>query len=156
MNTRNLRTALIAPKIGLGVFVAISAIWYAGRVSAFQDSEDMPVPFGLAQGQTARLNILNTAAERGHLLTWRFLDGMGRELAQSEGRILIQSGQFMSFDVDGDSLDMIRDRFGRIQMRAVVTALGGPDTKNLRVSLEILDNATGKTSFVIIPPPDPD
>jgi hypothetical protein len=41
-------------------------------------------------------------------------------------------------------------------VRAVVKAIGNPDIKNFHVSLAVFDNATGRTSFVITPPPDPD
>jgi hypothetical protein len=48
------------------------------------------------------------------------------------------------------------DLFGRIQLRAVARAIGNPDVKTLKVSVEVFDNATGRTSFVIQPPPEPD
>ena len=119
--------------------------WRPSRVLAVQDPESMPPPFGLAQGQTARLNILNSGAERGYVINWKFIDSMGRVLAEGPQPHLVPSGQFMTFDVDGDSLGVMRDRFGRIQLRGVVTAIGNPDTKNLRVSLEVFDNETART-----------
>jgi hypothetical protein len=139
--------------------VAAAAIWFgwpSSRVLAIEDPENTPAPFGLARGQTARLNILNSGEERGYNIDWKFLDTMGRIVAEGPQPHLVTSRQFLSFDVDGDSLDVMRDRLGRVQLRAVVTAVGNPDTKNLRLSLEVLDNDTGKTSFVITPPPEPD
>ena len=145
---------------GIAIALVAAAViwvgWPASRVLAVEDPENMPAPFGLARGQTARLNILNNGAERGYNIDWKFLDNMGRVIAEGPQPHLVLSRQFVSFDVDGDSLDVLRDRFGRVQLRAVVTAVGNPDTKNLRVSLEVFDNDTGKTSFVIIAPPEPD
>ena len=163
MKTRHARMKLVALLIALIALAAIWAGWGAGRVAAIEDSEEMPPPFGLAMGQTARLSILNSSTESGIIIIGgKFLDSAGRTLAQPVGRGLISPGQFMSFDLDGDSLDVTRDRFGRIQLRAVVTALGGPSTRNLDVSLEVFDNVTGKTTAFIAdikgfsPPPDGD
>ena len=162
MKTRHPRTKLIALVIALAASAAIWAAWGAGRVAAIEDSEEMPPPFGLAMGQTARLNILNSGTESGIIIIGgKFLDSAGRVLVEIKLHP-ISPGQFMSFDLDGDSLDVTRDRFGRIQVRAVVTALGGPDTRNLHVSLEVFDNVTGKTTAFIAdikgfsPPPEPD
>lgn len=154
MKAKNRATKLLATTLAL---VAAAVIWSASparQVLAVADVESIPPPFGLAVGQTARINVFNNGEESG-IIIYSFLDSQGRVLAQSE-RVMAPPGHIMSFDLDGDSIDRVRDRFGRVQMRAVVTALGGPDTKNSRVSLEVFDNATGKTSFVIIPPPDPE
>ena len=156
MKIRNTRTKLIAVVIGMVALAAVWAVWGTGRVLAIEDSEEKPPPFGLAQGQTARLNILNSSTESGIIIIGgKFLDSAGRVLVEIKLHP-ISPGQFMSFDLDGDSLDVTRDRFGRTQVRAVVAAIGNPDVKNLRVSLEVFDNVTGKTSFVITPPPEPD
>jgi hypothetical protein len=69
----------------------------------------------------------------------------------------------VSFDLDGDSIGHTRDRFGRVQAQAVVTAIGNPEVKNLHVSVEVFDNATGRTTSFISagvikgfdPQPDP-
>jgi hypothetical protein len=145
-------------RLGIAIALVAAAViwtgWSQSRVLAVQDPEYMPPPFGLAQGQTARINVFNNG-EQGGIINYSFIDSQGRALAQSE-RVMVPPGHIVSFDLDGDSIDLVRDRFGRIEMRAVVTALGGPDTKNLRVSLEVFDNATGVTSFIVIPPPDPE
>ena len=58
----------------------------------------------------------------------------------------------MSFDLSADELDAVRDRFGRIQMRAVVTGVGNPNeiSGSLHASVEVIDNATGKTTFTTV------
>jgi len=133
----------------LALVISLVTAWTISGVTgvgAFQDSEDMPPPFGLAQAQSARLNILNSGEARGYIINWKFVDGDGQPLAESDRDVLIPIDRFMSFDLDGDSLNAIRDRFGRIQLRAVVTAVGNPDTKNLKISVEVVDHATGKTT----------
>jgi hypothetical protein len=54
-----------------------------------------------------------------------------------------------SFDLNADELNLPRDRFGRIQIHALVKAIGNTDEKNLHTSLEVFDNATGKTTVII-------
>lgn len=141
--------------LGLAIVISLVTVWImigAGGAGAFQDSEDMPAPIGLAPGQTARLNILNRGEERGYIINWKFVDSDGQTLVQSDRDTLIPIDRFMSFDLHGDSLSDIRDRFGRVQLRAVVTAVGNPDTRNLHVSVEVFDNDTGKTTFVLTNP----
>ena len=133
----------------------ILAWWPYLKVQAIQDSEDFPSPFGLTRDQTARLTLLNIGETAVVGPEYRFLDARGNLLAQSADRIVIFPGQFRSFDFGlPDPPPGIVDIYGRAQVRAVVSALGGPDTKNLRVSVEVFDNTTGKTSFIISPPPD--
>ena len=150
MKTRDARMKLIAMVIAM---LALAAVWGVGRVAAIQDSEDVPSPFGLATGQTARLSVLNVGEKAIVGPEYKLLDSAGRTLAQSADRDLILPGQFRSIDFDlPDPPPGISDHFGRIQVRAVV--IGNPDTK-LRVSLEVFDNATGRTSFVLQPIPNP-
>jgi len=53
----------------------------------------------------------------------------------------------MSFDLDGNSIERGRDRFGRIQMRVVVTTERREPEPH--ISVEVIDNATGKTTVLI-------
>lgn len=140
---------LFVTAIALVTGVAIWSAWGARPAQAIQDSEDFPSPIGITFGQTARLNVLNSGEEKGLVINWKFLDSAGRVLARGPEPHLIPPGQFRSFDVNGDELNALRDRFGRIQILAVVRALGGPDTKNLHTSLEVFDNATGKTTAFV-------
>ena len=139
------------------VLAAAAIVWTSlppRQVHAIQDSEDFPPPFGLAQGQTARLTLFNSGDTAIQDPDYRFLNSRGDVLAQSAERIVIRPGQFRSFDFDlPNPPPGIVDFFGRAQVRVAVR---NPDIKNLRVSVEVFDNATGRTSFVISPPPRPD
>lgn len=148
MKTVKTTTKLFATVIALVAAAAIWSAWGARQAQALADSEMVLEPIGITSGQTARLSVLNSGEEKGLVVNWKFLDSAGRILARGPESHLIPAGQFRSFDVDGDELGAERDRFGRIQMRAVVTMLGGPDTKGEHcISVEVIDSATGKTSF---------
>src|SRR5262245_41622836 len=154
MKTAKTTMKLFATAIALVTAVAIWSAWGARQAQAVQDSEEVLSSIGITSGQTARLNVLNSGEERGIVIDWRFFDGQGRVLAQSPERQLIPPGQMRSFDLNADEVNATRDRFGRVQVIAIIRALGGPDTKekkNLHTSLEIFDNATGKTT-VFVPP----
>lgn len=149
MKTRSGRTKLIATALTIVAFAAILTIWNARRVDALAEDHNHQFVVGLTSGQTARLSALNSGEEIGIIVDYKCFDSLGRILAQSPERRLIPPGQMRSFDLNADELNVTRDRFGRIQMRAVVAPLGGPDTKNLHASLEVFDNATGKTTVFI-------
>ena len=147
MKTQSIRAKLFAIIISLVAATVIWAVWGVGRVDAIQDSEDRPSPFGIAQGQTARLNIFNGGDSGIIIIGGRFLDSRNNVLMEI-GRepMEIAPGRIMSFDFSIDEHNALADVFGRIQMRAVVTSLGGPDTKrNLQVSVEVVYNSDGKT-----------
>jgi hypothetical protein len=116
-------------------------------VQAIQDSEDFPSPIGLAQGQTARLTVMNIGDEQG-FVNWKFLDAFGRTLAETPEPHLIPPGQFRSFDFDlPNPPPGIADVFGRAQVRVIVRTVGNPDIKILRASVEVFDNATGRRAL---------
>lgn len=140
--------------------VAAALVWAslpARHVHAIQDSEDFPPPFGLAQGQTARLTLFNSGDTAIVGPEYKFLNSRGEVLRESADAIVILPGHFRFVDFDlPNPPPGTPDLFGRIQMRAVVTTIGNPDVKTLKVSVEVFDNATGRTSFIISPPPETD
>ena len=154
MKTLKTTTKLFVTAIALVSAATIWAALGASRAQAIQASEEF-LPYietmGIASGQTARLNALNTNAERGIIIDWKFLDSQGRILAQSREPQLIPPGQMRSFDLNADEVNATRDPSSRVQVIAIIRTLGGPDTKNLHTSLEVFDNATGKTT-VLVPP----
>jgi hypothetical protein len=161
MKTAKTTKKLFVTAIALVTTAAIWATLGARRAQA-QGSETF-LPYieqvGIASGQTARLSALNSNAEREFVIDWRFLDSQGRILAQSREPQLIPPGQMRSFDLSADEVNATMDRFGRVQVIAIIRTLGGPDTKNLHTSLEVFDNATGKTTVFVsptlVPQPDP-
>ena len=143
--------------IAVAVGVTVWTSWPARHVHAIQDSEDFPPPFGLAQGQTARLTLFNSGDTAIVGPEYKFLNSRGDILRESADEIVILPGHFRSIDFDlPNPPPGTPDLFGRIQLRAAVTVIGNPDIKTLKVSVEVFDNVTGRTSFVISPPPEPD
>lgn len=158
MRTQNTRTQLIGFVI---LIVALALIWLerpVSRVLAFQDSEDKPSPMGVAFGQTLYLNVANTGNDNAVPVEMMILDGEGNPLAMS--RRLVRPGHAESLAVNRDD---IAGRSGsRVLTRAVVNSLGGPDTRGLVVSEEVVDNETQRTMILhpgiskgFNPQPDP-
>ncbi len=145
MKNRSARIKLIATALGLVAFAAILITWEARRVDALAEDHNLFV-VGLSSGQTARLNVFNSGKERGYVINWKFFDSRGRVIAQSPGSVFLPPVQMRSFDLNADDLNVTRDRFGRIQMLAVARAQSNPNEKNFHASLEVFDNATGKTT----------
>ncbi len=117
-------------------------------MQAVQDSEISSFSFGTAIGQTARLNVLN-CGDQGFIINWKFLDSDGRVLVRGPEPDRIAPGKTVSYDPN--DVNAPRDRFGRIQMRAVVEGIGNPDIfqRNVSVSVEAIDNATGKSTLFV-------
>ena len=72
-----------------------------------------------------------------------FLDETGNVVGRDMKIVMPRHAVF--FDV---SFDPGREE-NRIEMRAVVTALGGPDTSNLRTTVETFDVETGRNTIFI-------
>jgi hypothetical protein len=147
MKTRSRRTIQIVFALAVALAVILTP-GNARRVDALAEDHNQFV-VGLSSGQTARLSALNNGEETGIIIDWKFLDSQGRVLAQSPERQLIAPGQMGSFDLNADELNATRDRFGRIQIRAVAQSVGNQNDNELHVSLEVFDNATGKTTVLI-------
>src|SRR5215470_6168154 len=154
MKTAKTTKKLFVTTIALVTTAAIWATLGARRAQAFQGSEAF-LPYieqvGIARGQTARLNALNTNAISEFVIDWRFLDSQGRILAQSREPQLIPPGQMRSFDLNADEVNATRDPSSRVQVIAIIRTIEDPDTIYLHTSLEVLDNSTGKTAVLVSP-----
>ena len=139
----------------------LAALTFATALVAVAPAEAViaiiaPDPVGIVSGQTVRLTVLNRGlgrlAERGIVINWRFLDAAGQVLKQGAGCVNIGAGKMMWFDLPYIELGA---RAGeRVQLRPEVIALGGPDTRNLGASVEVIDDATGQTTVFIWNPGD--
>jgi hypothetical protein len=107
-------------------------------------------PIGLALGQTLRLNFANIGDPNQIIINYRIVDADGVVLAQSERPIAVPFGRIVSVDLNRDS---IPNRNPRIQLRAEFEVRTLGNLANLRTSLELFDNTTGRTTIFF--PPDP-
>jgi hypothetical protein len=141
--------------------VALAAIWIerpASRVLAIQDSEDKPSPLGVAFGQSLFLNVANTGARNPIPVQMLIVDEAGNTLVGA--RRLVLPGHTETLSLNRNDLSDHPER--RLITRAVVNSLGGPDTRSLVVSQEVVDNETAKTTVLhpgiskgFNPQPDP-
>lgn len=105
---------------------------------------------GIVAGQTARLNVVSAVPPDPTVVCeveLMFFDMDGMVLAETSVRL--SPGMAAFHDLNGDEFA----REGRLQVRAEVMI---PDTRNCNINitstLEVFDNATGKTEFVLTPP----
>src|SRR5215831_2842281 len=180
MNTRYIFTKL-SIAIALGAILATAAVWEVQHVKANAppDPERTVGMVGITQGQTMRLNVVNLNpppdpdAPPGPcrmLLSFRdangqpFTDSNGQEIGQV---VELQGGQSAFLDLNGDIFaGGISTNGGpaRLQLRPLVGVLVSPPDPEkqyppgpCRASMEVFDNASGRTSVFanFEPPPDP-
>jgi len=141
-----------------GAIVGTVAVWNATRVKAFNPQPDPPAfaMLGITHGQTARLNVVDTMdvppgpCREVELM---FLDSVGNIRRRSVQCLM--SGHAAFLDLNGDFLEMTGNR---AQIRAKVHLINPTEgtMTNFVATIEVFDNETGRTSFVLVPPPEPD
>jgi hypothetical protein len=155
MKTRSTGRKLFAMVMALAMLAAIWASWGARSAQAIVVVGGKTGMFGIARGQTARINVVHTGEPDGRpaQVEMLFLDSMSNVVARS-GQIAADGGQSASFDVDANAF--IIDG-SRVELRAVVRASGAPHIKrDLRTTIEVFDNDTSKTTFGFTVPPEPE
>jgi hypothetical protein len=106
-------------------------------------------PVGITFGQTVRVTAANTGTRAITITSVTILDSAGAILGRLDGQV-IEPGKMMSFDLNAD--DIVRES-NRLEIRVV---LSGDTSRGLLTSLEVFNNADGKTTFGFINPPEPD
>ena len=134
IKTRNTPSLLIALLLG---FLALGAT----KAQAFIIEGGRPV--GIALGQTARVNILNTGDRAFIIDGSKFLDDDGNVIATFRGTI--DPGKTMSFDLDGDTVPRTENR---IEIHVVIEG-PVPHLKGALISLEVFNNADGRTTVFL-------
>jgi hypothetical protein len=125
--------------------VAILSLCAAASAQATPEPHLKTGMFGVARGQVARINAVNVGNPdtRPIQVEMVFLDETGNVVGLDMKIVMPRHAVF--FDV---SFDAGREE-NRIEMRAVVVALGGPDTRNLRTTVETFDAETGRNTIFI-------
>ncbi len=113
------------------------------------------VPVGISDNQTLRIVALNLSKDETPTVTVKFVDSEGSSVLQGNAAT-IQSGQLSTTDLDRGAVSGT----GRVEVRAVVSVTGQDGPGDLRLSLEVFNNATGQTTVLWTgragPPPPPD
>jgi len=115
---------------------------------------------GIADGQTARLNLVNVSAPDDVLIPppcrarLQLVDADGNVLAQR--RVSVSAGHATFVDFRPSFVPTnLGDVLGpaRAEIRASVDFADGLYPPPCRASLEIFDNVTGRTEIALLPPP---
>lgn len=144
--------------------VSLSA-WGASSALAAQPPEPGRIAFGqigIVAGQSVQLNVVHTGLidppepDKPIVVELKLLDANGNTLASSVERVL--PGHSASLTFQGPPQP---DRTGRVSLRGLVSFSDPPEPERqgrarLVSTLEVFDNVTGRTSFVLADPPDPD
>jgi len=128
--------------------VAIFALCGAAYAQASPEPHLRTGMLGVARGQVARINAVNIGNPdtRPIEIELMFLDETG--VVVGRDMKTVAPGEAAFFDVMFDETR----RENRVELRAVVTALGGPDTRILRTTVEVFDADTGKNTVFVQDP----
>jgi len=101
--------------------------------------------FGVAIGQIARINAANLGGPdtRPIQVEMMFLDATGVVVGRDMQTIAPGQVVFLNFVFDPGREE------NRIELRAIVGVLGGPDTKDLKTTVETFDAETGRNTIFI-------
>jgi hypothetical protein len=157
MKARN-ASKVITVAVLASILIATATLLDRTRVSAFNPQPDPPA-FGMlavTHGQTARLNVVDTMdvppgpCREVELM---FLDSEGN-IRQRSVQCLM-SGHAAFLDLNGNFLELTDNR---AEIRGKVHLINPPERTmtNLVATIEVFDNETGRTSFILVPSPDPD
>lgn len=168
--------------LALATLVATGAIWSVRRVRAFNPQPDPPGRYaliGLVRGQSIRLNASNiTPADPNSppdpcRVRLAFVDTDGNPLTNPRTgepvrrTVTLQNGQSVFLHLNADEFFIGDTVAGRLELRAVyraetLNANGQLPPDPCTPAVEVIDNATSKTSFVyagtpsFTDPPEPD
>jgi hypothetical protein len=161
MVVQNLRSRRVAALGVVAVLLGVGAL--SRQAGAFNPQPDPPGygMVGIADGQTARLNLVNLRTPDATGLPpgpcrarLQFVDADGNELASRGVAPEAGHATFLDFAarfVPVNTVDAAAPL--RAEIRAVVLTDNGIPPGPCRVTLEIFDNATGRSQVVLIPPP---
>lgn len=172
----------VAFAIAMVTLLAAGAIWEVHRVRAFNPQPDPPGRYsmvGIVRGQSIRINASNIAPTDPNSpsdpcrVRLGFMDGDGNPLinprtGEAVGRTLtLQNGQSAFLHLNADEFSTSDTTAARLQLRPVfrsvsLNSTGQAPPDPCVPSVEVIDNATSRTSFVyagtpsFTDPPEPD
>jgi hypothetical protein len=160
-----IKNLTIKAMLVIAVLITVGALWIVRRVRAFNPQPDPPFGMvGITRGQTMRLSIVDLAQPNSDgtipppcrvVLTFR--DADGHAFKNSDGQVVrqvveLQMGQSASLDLNADNFipSSTNAVSTRLQLRPFVRELESPSEippDPCRASMEIFDNASGRTSI---------
>lgn len=144
MKTQNLSTRLLVLATFMSILFMIGV--RTEQVQAFDTTDAKPSPMvGLAEGQTARLNVVNIGDSNSDSCQVQmiFYDNEGKQLALDTQRIDPGIATFLDLSYNDVGNPNIR-----VQIRSWVRVLIG-DPSICLSSLEVFDDETGKTTLFV-------
>jgi hypothetical protein len=166
------RLTTLARRLLIGVALAATAFGaIGGRAQAFDPQPDPPQAryefgtWGIAAGQTLRLSLANvagpSAARRTCVADLDFVDAFGRPVVAAQ-QVAPLPGHTAFFDLSSEGL--VGERQPRLEVRARARLRPSSETDKGRShaipelppgpclpSVQIIDNATGRTTFAQAP-----
>jgi hypothetical protein len=174
------RARIITFGFAVAVAIALAAVGFGiAHLKAFNPQPDPPRfgMVGIAEGQTARLNLVNLYPPGPRVVPpdpcraeLQFLDGDGNVVAARRVQLVAGHAAFLDFAPAFVPINTVGDAVAplRAEIRAnVVLAAGGVPPGPCRATLEIFDNATARTTVFVasgpracppgppVAPPDP-
>jgi hypothetical protein len=172
----------VAIAIAIVAMLATGVIWQVRRARAANPPDpDRFGMVGLTRGQTMRLNVVNLGnppdPDRNGSppdpcrVVLSFRNAAGQPFTDSNGQVIhravdLRAGESAFLDLNGDVFGAPSTNTDtapvRLQLRPFVRVLGDPpdpDRNACRPTMEVFDNATGRTSLFsagFSNPPDPD
>src|ERR1051325_8616132 len=145
MKLRNTKTRTIS-LIAL-IAIVIVGVWVVSRRAARAEDRTDFLAFGVAgitSGQTARFHAVSVGVGEGEHVELMFFDRQGNLLAQSTERLM--PGRSASLDFTPPNADVA---LGRVEVYAVMRFVNGSPKRGYVIpTVEVMDNATGKTIFL--------
>lgn len=142
--------ALAKLGLSLTVFAVLTgfALWNSVRPSeaGLNFTEHPSASFGVAAGQSARLNVVNPDGQERKIVVLRFLDETGNVLKTA--RAVVEPKH--SFGLLLPASEIGRGAL-RTQIRAEVL-MQGDRSNRLLANVEVFDEVTGRTSFGLLLP----
>jgi hypothetical protein len=168
--------------MALATMLAAGTIWEVRRARAFNPQPDPPGRYtliGIVHGQSIQINASNIAPTDPNAppdpcrVRLGFVDTDGNPLTnprtgEAVGRtVTLQNGQSTFLHLDADEFFIGDTTVGRLQLRPVFRSLtlnsdAHPRPLRCVPSVEVIDNATSKTSFIyagtpsFVDPPEPE
>jgi hypothetical protein len=156
MKAKDRSTKLFAMVMAIGMLGAICMVWPASRTAADDEYREEFIAYGVAnisRGQTARLHVVTVGIPDIQPAELLIYDSHGNLLAHSSQRLL--PGRAVSLDLPFSEQPGITGIPGdRLEFYAVVrfASQRGRDRGYVIPTLEVIEDATGKTIFMIACP----